>query len=184
MSGISENYLDGHGNHLPVSLDRIANDPLVFAETVGALVDYSLVRRTDAGLQSKRSSVSPCLILLGDQHSLLPLGLGMLCADFPAQMTGVRRSDSPHDPDVTSSNHTPGITSRPPRRLGLFHLVLQGTRLRDTSSLKKCDCLFATLPSILHAPVKPNPRGVLPEHGAGQLRCKDRRRQDRGTSRV
>ena len=50
MSGISENYLDGHGNHLPVSLDRIANDPLVFAETVGALVDYSLVRRTDAGL--------------------------------------------------------------------------------------------------------------------------------------
>jgi len=35
-----------HPEQLPAPLDRVAGDPLAFAETVGALVDYSLARRT------------------------------------------------------------------------------------------------------------------------------------------
>jgi hypothetical protein len=42
--------MTAHPQHLPTPLDQVAADPLAFAETVGAVLDYSLARRTETGL--------------------------------------------------------------------------------------------------------------------------------------
>ncbi len=44
----------GHPEHLPDPLATAARDPLAFTETVAVLVDYSLAKRTPAGLQLHR----------------------------------------------------------------------------------------------------------------------------------
>jgi tetratricopeptide (TPR) repeat protein len=43
-----------HPDQLPAPLDGVVADPLAITDTIGALVDYSLVRRTDQGLVSHR----------------------------------------------------------------------------------------------------------------------------------
>jgi len=78
-----------HPEDLPAPLAQVAGDPLVFAETVGALVDYSLARRSDAGLVLHRLVQAvirqPAPAQPEDPH-LLPVVLGLLRADLPAQI--------------------------------------------------------------------------------------------------
>jgi tetratricopeptide (TPR) repeat protein len=78
-----------HPEHLPAPLDRVASDALAFAETVGALVDYSLARRTDAGLLLHRL-VQAVIRQPGphqpeDPHPL-PVVLDLLRADLPEEI--------------------------------------------------------------------------------------------------
>ncbi|MDQ4032116.1 MAG: FxSxx-COOH system tetratricopeptide repeat protein [Actinomycetota bacterium] len=78
-----------HPEQLPAPLDQVAGDPLAFAETVGAVVDYSLARRSDAGLVLHRL-VQAVLRELGpaqpEDPRPLPVVLGLLRADLPAQI--------------------------------------------------------------------------------------------------
>lgn len=78
-----------HPEQLPAPLDHVAGDPLAFAETVGALIDYSLARRTDAGLLLHRL-VQAVIRQPGpnqpqDSHPL-PVVLGLLRADLPEEI--------------------------------------------------------------------------------------------------
>ena len=80
-----------HPEQLPAPLDRVASDALAFAETVGALVDYSLARRTDAGLLLHRL-VQAVIRQPGphqpeDPHPL-PVVLDLLRADLPEEIVG------------------------------------------------------------------------------------------------
>ena len=43
-----------HGNLLPEPLSSRSADPLAFNEVIGTLVDYSLAKRTQTGLQLHR----------------------------------------------------------------------------------------------------------------------------------
>jgi len=79
----------GHPEQLPPPLDRVAGDALAFAETVGAVVDYSLARRSDAGLVLHRL-VQAVIRQPGpdqpeDPHAL-PVVLGLLRADLPEEI--------------------------------------------------------------------------------------------------
>ncbi len=79
-----------HPEQLPAPLNEVAGDPLAFAETVGALVDYSLVRRTDAGLVLHRLVQAvirqPGPAQPDDPHPL-PVVLGLLRADPPEEIS-------------------------------------------------------------------------------------------------
>lgn len=44
----------GHPEMLPEPLAATAGDPLAFTDTVAIIVDYSLAKRTEAGLQLHR----------------------------------------------------------------------------------------------------------------------------------
>lgn len=85
-----------HSHLLPAPLDRAAADPLAFAETVGAVLDYSLARRTDTGLvlhrldQAVIRQSSPAQ----PEHGPHPLAvvLSMLRADLPTRSTPRRRT--------------------------------------------------------------------------------------------
>src|SRR5689334_10275899 len=44
----------GHPDRLPGPLATAAADPLAFTDTVAVIVDYSLAKRTEAGLQLHR----------------------------------------------------------------------------------------------------------------------------------
>jgi tetratricopeptide (TPR) repeat protein len=74
-----------HAEHLPPPLGGVAGDPLAFAETVGALLDYSLARRTGTGLLLHRL-VQAVIRQPGsdqpDPHPL-PVVLDLLRADLP-----------------------------------------------------------------------------------------------------
>jgi tetratricopeptide (TPR) repeat protein len=70
---------------LPAPLDHVAGDPLAFAETVGALVDYSLARRTDAGLLLHRLVQAVIRQSPKDPHPL-PGVLALLRADLPDEI--------------------------------------------------------------------------------------------------
>jgi hypothetical protein len=77
-----------HPKQLPAPLE-VAADPLAFAETVGALLDYSLARRTHAGLLLHQL-VQAVIRQSGpdqpeDPHPL-PVVLGLLCADLPEEI--------------------------------------------------------------------------------------------------
>jgi tetratricopeptide (TPR) repeat protein len=79
----------GHPEQLPAPLDCVASDPLAFAEAIGALTDYSLVRRTDAGLLFHRLTQAvirhPALVQLEDPHPLSVV-LGLLRAGLPSKI--------------------------------------------------------------------------------------------------
>ncbi len=79
----------GHPEQLPTPLEEVARDPLAFAETVGALVDYSLARRTGAGLLLHRL-VQAVIRQSGsgqvDDPRPLPVVLSLLSADLPEQI--------------------------------------------------------------------------------------------------
>jgi tetratricopeptide (TPR) repeat protein len=78
-----------HPKWLPAPLSDVAGDPLAFAETVAALLDYSLARRTDAGLLLHRLVQAvirqPRPNQREDSH-LLPVVLGLLRADLPEEI--------------------------------------------------------------------------------------------------
>jgi tetratricopeptide (TPR) repeat protein len=73
-----------HAEYAP--LNRVASDPLAFADTVGSAIDYSLARRTDAGVLLHRLVQAfirqPRPSQPGDLL-LLPMVLGLLRADLP-----------------------------------------------------------------------------------------------------
>lgn len=75
-----------HSEQLPIPLGAVAGDSLAFAEMVGAVVDYSLARRTETGLLLHRLAQA-VIRQRGpgqptDSHSL-PVVLGLLRADLP-----------------------------------------------------------------------------------------------------
>ncbi len=69
---------------LPEPLNIAAADPLTFSETIGTLVDYSLARRTNAGLLVHRLVQAVTRTHLGRQD-LLSAALGLLHAELPAE---------------------------------------------------------------------------------------------------
>ena len=78
-----------HPDQLPAPLSEIAADPLAFADTVGALADYSLARRTDTGLVLHRLVQAvlrhPAPHQPDDPHPL-PAVLDLLHTDLPAEI--------------------------------------------------------------------------------------------------
>jgi hypothetical protein len=76
-----------HSEQLPAPLGDVAGDPLAFAEKVGALVDYSLARRTGAGLLLHRL-VQVVIRQHGSDHPAdpLPVVLRLLRADLPSEV--------------------------------------------------------------------------------------------------
>jgi tetratricopeptide (TPR) repeat protein len=78
-----------HAEQLPTPLGEVAGDSLAFVETVGALVDYSLARRTGTGLLLHRL-VQAVLRQSGSDHPADPhplsVVLGLLLADLPAEI--------------------------------------------------------------------------------------------------
>ncbi|MDQ3274477.1 MAG: FxSxx-COOH system tetratricopeptide repeat protein, partial [Actinomycetota bacterium] len=78
-----------HPDRLPASLSEVAADPLAFADTVGALADYSLARRTDTGLVLHRLVQAvlrrPAPHQPDDSHPL-PAVLDLLHTDLPAEI--------------------------------------------------------------------------------------------------
>jgi tetratricopeptide (TPR) repeat protein len=77
-----------HSEQLSPPLDRVAGDPLTFTEAVGTLVDYSLARRTDAGLLLHRLVQAVIRQSRPDQPDdphPLPVVLGLLRADLFGQ---------------------------------------------------------------------------------------------------
>jgi hypothetical protein len=121
-----------HPEQLPAPLDHVAGDPLAFAETVGALIDYSLARRTDAGLLLHRL-VQAVIRQSGpnqpqDSHPL-PVVLGLLRADLPEEIMAAPqnwlrwRQLLPHvltatahhdDANPTAANATSWLLDAPP----------------------------------------------------------------------
>jgi len=79
-----------HPEDLPTPLGDVVGDALAFAETVGALVDYSLARRIDAGLLLHRLVQAvirqPGPAQPADPHQL-PVVLGLLRAELPAKIS-------------------------------------------------------------------------------------------------
>ena len=81
-----------HPHQLPPPLDQVAADPLAFAETLGALVDYSLARRTATGLLVHRLLQAVIRAPGADQPNdlhPLPTVLDLLRADLPADIETV-----------------------------------------------------------------------------------------------
>jgi Tfp pilus assembly protein PilF len=79
-----------HPEQLPTPLNHVAGDPLAFTEAVGALVDYSLARRTDAGLLVHRLIQAVIRQLEPTQPAEihpLPAVLGLLRADLPEEIS-------------------------------------------------------------------------------------------------
>ncbi|HET9255791.1 MAG TPA: FxSxx-COOH system tetratricopeptide repeat protein [Pseudonocardiaceae bacterium] len=77
----------GHTEYLPAPLDHVASDPLALAETVGALLDYSLAGRTDAGLLLHR--LVQAVIRQPERaqpEDPLPIVLGLLRVDLPEEI--------------------------------------------------------------------------------------------------
>ena len=86
-----------HFEDLPAPLGQIVGDPLAFAETVGALVDYSLARRSDAGLILHRlvqavirqprpdqpENPHPLSVVIGLLRADLPEEIGTVPANWP-----------------------------------------------------------------------------------------------------
>ena len=96
----------GHPDRLPEPLAPTAADRLAFTDTVAVIVDYSLAKRTPAGLQLHRlvqaairgrHAASPPLKRPGDpmptdepvQAAPLAVALGLLRADAPEKIVGV-----------------------------------------------------------------------------------------------
>jgi tetratricopeptide (TPR) repeat protein len=79
-----------HPEQLPTPLDRVAADSLSFAETVGALLDYSLAQRTDSGLLLHRL-VQAVIRQPGptepEDPQPLAVVLALLCADLPEEIS-------------------------------------------------------------------------------------------------
>jgi tetratricopeptide (TPR) repeat protein len=77
-----------HAALLPPPLDTILADPLAAAEAVGALADYSLLRRTDRGLVIHRlvQAVSRQSGLTGSRQPPLAVVLRLLVADLPTKL--------------------------------------------------------------------------------------------------
>ena len=99
---IPPNLFTQHTNTLPPPLDQAAADPLAFSEAIGTLVDYSLAKRTEAGLQLHR--LVQGVIRARSAHiatgppgqgqpatvsiSMLEVVLSLLSADAPRQILG------------------------------------------------------------------------------------------------
>ena len=78
-----------HSEQLPTPLDQVVGDVLAVGETVGALVDYSLARRTEGGLVVHRLVQAVIRQPGSDQPTdfhLLPVVLDLLRADLPANI--------------------------------------------------------------------------------------------------
>ena len=93
----------GHPDLLPEPLASAAADPLAFTDAIAVLVDYSLAKRTPAGLQlhrlvqatirarhpgpaSHRKRLPP---VTGDEPGLLGVAVRLLRADAPTEIVGV-----------------------------------------------------------------------------------------------
>ena len=99
---IPPNLFTQHTNTLPSPLDQAAADPLAFSEAIGTLVDYSLAKRTEAGLLLHR--LVQGVIRARSAHiangppgqgqpatvsiSMLEVVLSLLSADAPRQILG------------------------------------------------------------------------------------------------
>ncbi|MGH3923457.1 MAG: tetratricopeptide repeat protein, partial [Pseudonocardiaceae bacterium] len=87
-----------HPDQLPAPLREVATDPLALADTVGALADYSLARRTNTGLLLHRL-VQAVLRQPGphqpDDPHLLPTVLALLRADLPEEIMTAPRNWPP-----------------------------------------------------------------------------------------
>jgi tetratricopeptide (TPR) repeat protein len=75
-----------HHDLLPEPLAEAAADPLKFTETVGALVDYSLARRTDTGLLLHRLIQAVGRTHLPEQATSLSAALHLLHAQLPTDL--------------------------------------------------------------------------------------------------
>ncbi|MGH3942071.1 MAG: FxSxx-COOH system tetratricopeptide repeat protein, partial [Pseudonocardiaceae bacterium] len=85
------NLFTTHPDQLPAPLSEIATDQLAFVDTVGALADYSLARRTGTSLLLLHRLVQAVLRHPAphqpDNLNLLPSVLGLLRADLPEEIT-------------------------------------------------------------------------------------------------
>jgi tetratricopeptide (TPR) repeat protein len=83
-----------HPDRLPDPLASAVTDPLAMADIVGALVDYSLVRRTDSGLLLHRllQAVTRQSATDGQQQHPLAVVLALLRTALPEGITGVPSS--------------------------------------------------------------------------------------------
>jgi hypothetical protein len=116
-----------HRDLLPEPLADAAADPLAFTETVGALVDYSLARRTDAGLLLHRLIREVSRTHLTGQATSLSAALRLLHAELPTELMDApknwpaRRQLPPHvlaatthhdDTDITNTDQTSWLLDR------------------------------------------------------------------------
>lgn len=113
------NLFTDHPEHLPAPLGHIAGDLLAFAETVGILVDYSLVRRTDDDLLLLHRLVQAVIrqsgaAQLGDPEPL-PVVLSLLYTDLPETSRTHRRTGPAVDNCVPMSSSRPRTTTTPTR---------------------------------------------------------------------
>ena len=110
-----------HPNLMSEPLSSAATDPLSFTDTVAAIVDYSLAKRTTGGLQIHRLIQATIRAryhfqLTGDP---LPVALGLLQADAPGQVIGAPEEWPrwavllPHVLAATSHLDDPGVSPDP-----------------------------------------------------------------------
>ena len=80
-----------HPDRLPEPLASAVADPLAMTDIVGALVDYSLVRRTDSGLLLHRllQGVTRQTAMKGQERQPLAVVLCLLRAALPEDIAGV-----------------------------------------------------------------------------------------------